>query len=211
MASSEDLKIVLVRHGEPTIKWGQQMTRAEYIRWLAEYENAPLDQEKGARPNPQTLELLSSVDKVFSSPTVRAAQIAQVLAGDRPIAHDAVFIEAPLPAPPIRGLRMDAWGWGIWSRVFWILGITRSTESYLQSRKRAKRAALRLIAGAQRHGSVALVAHGFFNAMIVRELRALGWQGPRVRSWPFWEGNVYKRRASASRRQSGLAGQTATA
>ncbi|MEM8799436.1 MAG: histidine phosphatase family protein [Pseudomonadota bacterium] len=191
------MEILLVRHGEPVVKWSRRLRRRDYAAWLAEYERASLDRAISAPPH-RLIEKFRDINKVFASTLPRAVETATTLKGDGQFVRSAMFVEAALPVPPVLGFRMTALGWGVWSRVFWILGLTQGLESFRAARKRAAYAADFLIKAAARDEKVALVAHGFFNTMIARELRRRGWAGPKTRSWPFWAARSFRPAGASS-------------
>jgi len=72
------------------------------------------------------------------------------------------------------------------SRLLWHAGYTPGIENYAKARARARKAADILTERVMDGGAVALVAHGYFNAMIGRVLRKRGFQQTgrhRVRYW----------------------------
>ncbi len=58
---------------------------------------------------------------------------------------------------------------------------------------RAKDATVRLCQFAEQHGSVLLVGHAIFNRLLGRELRRIGWHGPRSPSGGYWGIGVYRK------------------
>jgi hypothetical protein len=63
----------------------------------------------------------------------------------------------------------------------------------LHATARARRAAKRLIRAAERGEDVVLLAHGFFNAMIGRELKRLGWRRVSTQGYRYWCGQRFER------------------
>jgi broad specificity phosphatase PhoE len=61
--------------------------------------------------------------------------------------------------------------------VAWHIGWSQGAESVREARKRAQRAAERLVELAREHRSVMLIGHGQLNRMITRALRRMGWHG----------------------------------
>ncbi len=87
---------------------------------------------------------------------------------------DPLFAEAPLAAPPIPLMKMRVPKWAVVSRVLWHAGYHPGIENYRKARARARQAADVLMEKLRDGGSappaVALVAHGYFNAMIGRQI-----------------------------------------
>jgi broad specificity phosphatase PhoE len=92
-----------------------------------------------------------------------------------------------LPLP----LRLRFSIWVLWARLFWLLGLHSGCESFLDARRRARTAAERLQELAEKHGSVMLVGHGYFNSMLAIHLRRLGWHGPRLNAPRHWSATVF--------------------
>lgn len=72
------------------------------------------------------------------------------------------------------------------ARVAWWLNWGDSDETIRMARQRAIRMTEHLETLAARHGSVAAVGHGMFNRFVASELRARGWDGPRVLPHGYW-------------------------
>ena len=85
-----------------------------------------------------------------------------------------LFLEAPLPAPPMPiSLPMSAW-WVI-GRFYWWLGYKGNFECRVDVEARAELAADRVIKAAE-NGDVLVCAHGWFNRMVGRRLKRRGWR-----------------------------------
>src|SRR4029079_4533610 len=121
-------------------------------------------------------DLVRELTHVFTSGRPRAHQSAQALAPQAELIADPLFAEAPLAAPRIPLLKMRVPKWAVVSRILWHVGYTPQIENFAAARRRAAKAAGILTAKAQSNGSAALVAHGYFNAMIGRELRLRGFR-----------------------------------
>jgi broad specificity phosphatase PhoE len=112
---------------------------------------------------------------IYASTLQRAIHTAQMVAGGREIITDPVFVEAPLPPPPIWGHRSPG-AWGVWARAAWMLGRHEDGESREEAEVRAQAAVSTLTAQALRGQNVLLCAHGWFNRMMRPILRKQGWR-----------------------------------
>jgi broad specificity phosphatase PhoE len=115
-----------------------------------------------------------------------------MLAGGREIITDGVFVEAPLPPPPLWGKRSPR-AWGVWSRMAWMLGRHENGESLRQAEVRAEAAVATLTARALRGENVLLCAHGWFNRMMRPVLRAQGWREVEDCGDRYWSYRRYEK------------------
>ncbi|MEM9899526.1 MAG: hypothetical protein AAF742_09135, partial [Pseudomonadota bacterium] len=106
----------------------------------------------------------------------RAIETAALLTGGgREVPQDVIFVEAPLPPPPVPVLRLRPGTWGVISRSFWVSGFAPDgIENNSASWRRVDEVASRLIAASQ-SGDVMLCAHGYLNWMLDRRMKKLGW------------------------------------
>ena len=177
--------ITLTRHGEPALSRKAMLNAAEYDTWWARYEVGGLLPGQTA-PEP----LLASARNaavIVSSVRRRAVESVGMVAAGRPVISEAVFVEAPLPAPKLPGwLRLPPRQWGVLTRfTWWFFNLHYDQESQAAANIRAERAADRLVELAS-GGDVLLLAHGFFNTMIARALRRRGWRYAENQGWKYW-------------------------
>jgi len=165
--------IVTVRHGQPHVDRKVRIDRRGYRDWWATYDKSGLHPEE--KPPEALQRLAESSDLIYASTLQRAIHTAEMIAGGREIITDPVFVEAPLPPPPIWGKRSPR-AWGVWSRAAWWLGLHGGGESRAQAEVRAEAAVATLASQALRGQNVLLCAHGWFNRMMRPVLRAQGWR-----------------------------------
>jgi len=185
--------ITLARHGEPALSRRVKLDAAGYRRWWASYEEGGL--LRGQTPPQELARLASGCGALFSSIRPRSVETARAVAGPRPFQPDQVFIEAPLPPPNLpRFVRLSPRAWGVVSRTaWWFFNHHDGQESRRQATVRARRAARRLIKAASGGEDVLVVAHGFFNAMIGRELKKLGWRCVSDQGYRYWCAQRFER------------------
>ena len=113
--------------------------------------------------------------------------------GSREVPADSLYVEAPLPPPPVPFLKLRPGAWGVVSRTFWFLGYApQGVENHFQTWARVKKISARLADHAQ-DGDVLLCAHGYLNWMIDRQLRSERWRrverdgGNHYWSWRIYE------------------------
>lgn len=165
--------IVITRHGMPHVDRGVRIDHRGYRDWWANYDLSGLHPDE--KPPEKLLRLAEASDVIYASTLQRAIHTAQMVAGGREIITDPVFVEAPLPPPPIWGHRSPG-AWGVWARAAWMLGRHEDGESREEAEVRAQAAVSTLTAQALRGQNVLLCAHGWFNRMMRPILRKQGWR-----------------------------------
>ena len=163
--------ITIARHGEPDADRTIRMDWRGYERWWEAYDRA------GLKPGQTAPEALAAeavrAQTIFSSPLPRARETAQAAVPDREMTLNDLFVEAPLPPPPIPG-RFKPRTWGVFARCTWWAGMARGRETRQQAEARAETAAS-LIVDAALQGPVVLFAHGWFNRMLRPALKRRGY------------------------------------
>jgi broad specificity phosphatase PhoE len=185
-------RIITVRHGCPDLSRDLRITAKEYGDWWARYDESGLHPDE--RPPESLIELAKGAKTVLSSTLPRAIDTAsQATKGLREVPTDAIFVEAPLPSPPLPLFKLRPGTWGVIARTFWFLGYApNDTENHMETWGRVKKITARLGDHA-REGDVLLCAHGYINWMIDHRLRKEGWirtdraGGNRYWSWRAYE------------------------
>ncbi|HVZ99235.1 MAG TPA: phosphoglycerate mutase family protein [Caulobacterales bacterium] len=184
--------IVIVRHGQPDADRTVRIGWRDYQEWWAHYNRTGL--KSNERPPAELVELARKSQLIFASTLPRAIRTAEAVAEGREIITDPVFVEAPLPPPPIWGRRSPG-AWGVWSRVFWWFGRHAGEESRNEAEVRAEAAVATLTARALRGENVMLCAHGWFNRMMRPVLRKQGWRCIYDGGDTYWAYRIYEKRS----------------
>ncbi|WP_395670980.1 histidine phosphatase family protein [Phenylobacterium sp.] len=185
-ATSRSGAIILARHGEPALSRKVRLNADEYREFWASYEVLGL--KPGQTPPQSLLRLVGECGALVASTRLRSIESAQALAGERVFERHEMLIEAPLPPPRWpKWLRMSPKMWGFWSRVWWwYLNHHEGQETRRQAETRADEAAAMLIRLAEGGEDVVVLAHGFFNFMIGRALKARGWRLEWSEGYKYW-------------------------
>lgn len=182
-------RIILIRHGQPAIALRPRASHREFHDYIDAYEAAGLD--PASLPPREITDLVRELRHVFTSGRPRAHESARLLAPQAELIIDPLFAEAPLASPAIPFLRMTVVKWAVVARLLWHAGHGRGIENYPSARARAARAADILTERVMDGGAIALVAHGYFNAMIGRQLRRRGWSRSGSHQVRYWNAVIY--------------------
>jgi broad specificity phosphatase PhoE len=191
--ASARTRVILIRHGQPAIALRPRTGHAGFSDYIDAYEAAGLD--PASLPPAELRDLVRELDAVFTSDRPRSTQSARVLAPHAELVVDPLFAEAPLASPRIPLVSLTVPTWAVVSRILWHAGFAPGIEGYRQSRGRAGQAADILAARARESGAAALVAHGYFNAMIGRILRRRGFARTGSHRVRYWNAVIYEETA----------------
>ena len=184
------MKILLIRHGKPNVTYPDKIYANEMKRMIDEYNEIGLSASE--QPPAHLFSLVSDCNFVVCSHLKRSLDSATAL-NLAPDLVDSLFRELELPYPNKRYIRLSPFAWSTLLRILWFLGYSHHSESYLQSKKRCHRAAMKLIDLSQRYESIVLIGHGFSNRFISRVLRLKGWEGPLFSGRNFWSDARYEK------------------
>ena len=182
--------IVIARHGQPHADRTVRIDQRGYREWWRGYDLARLHPDE--TPPERLCELARASDVIFASTLQRAIHTAEMVADGRAIITDPVFVEAPLPPPPIWGKRRPR-SWGVLARIAWWLGRHDGLESRQEAEVRAEAAVATLTAQALRGHNVLLCAHGWFNRMMRPVLKSQGWREVEDRGDRYWSFRRYEK------------------
>jgi len=163
-----------------------------FATYIDDYEAAGLDPV--SLPPDELRDLVRELDTVFTSDRPRSHQSAKALAPHAQLMADPLFAEAPLRAPRIPWLNMQVPKWAVLSRILWHVGYHPEIENPRKATARAVQAADLLVARAREKGAAVLVAHGYFNWMIGRELRKRGFSRTGSHQARYWNAVTYESR-----------------
>jgi broad specificity phosphatase PhoE len=185
--------IVLARHGEPALSRKVMITAAEYREFWARYEIGGI--LPGQTPPDRLRAFVAECGALVSSTRLRAIESARALVGERAFDTHDMLIEAPLPPPNIPSwIKLSPRIWGFLARVWWwYLNHHEGQETRAQAEARADRAAALLIGLAAGGENVVVLAHGFFNHLIGRSLRKLGWKLVESEGYKYWSMRRFER------------------
>ena len=186
--------IILTRHGEPALSRKCLITARQYGEWWAKYEIGGL--LHGQTPPQALLDAAQGAGAIYASSRRRAQETAAAVCAGREVMTDALFIEAPLPPPHLPDwIKLSPKWWGVVSRIWWRLTDNHhQQETHAEARIRAEQAAQVLITRAVSGEDVLVLAHGYFNHMVGKRLKANGWRLVHDQGFKYWSQRRYERR-----------------
>ena len=185
-----EMKIILMRHGKPSLPKLGKMRGAEFINWINLYNAASLDSKYS--PLHDSVLISKSCRAAVCSTLTRSIESADKLGLSSKVEVSDDFVEAGLPSFNVFNLKCSEHFWLLFFRVSWLLGYAPNSESYSQVRFRVKKCADQLIEIAKEKDSVILIGHGVLNRLISKELRARNWQGSSKAKSKYWQFSFYE-------------------
>ncbi len=186
--------IILTRHGEPALSRKCLITARQYGDWWAKYEIGGL--LAGQTPPAELVAAAQGAGAIYASTRQRAQETAAAVSAGREVMSDVMFIEAPLPPPPVpEWIKLSPKWWGVVSRFWWhAFDHHDGQETRAQAEARADQAAQKLIARAEGGQDVLVFAHGYFNHMVGRALKGDGWKLVQNQGFKYWSQRRYEKR-----------------
>lgn len=185
--------IILARHGEPALSRKVRLTAAEYRAFWAKYEITGL--LPGQAPPARLQRFVAECGTLVSSTRLRAIESARTMVGAQVFDHHEILIEAPLPPPNFpRWLKLSPRIWGFMARFWWwFFNHHEGEETRAEAEARADRAAALLVGLAADGDNVVVLAHGFFNHLIGRSLKKMGWKLTESEGYKYWSMRRFER------------------
>ena len=166
-------QIALIRHGEPALNKKGWFTRTEAIQFIHDYDSV------GVEPIHDMPFVLHRGDMriIHTSTLNRAKHTARLIFGDNAVYNaDPLFREFERKIVAFPNIKMPLKFWLLSARLTWLLGVNDAAiESYKEAKRRAQEASEKLIQYAEEDPKVVLVAHGFLNRQLVKNLKKKGW------------------------------------
>lgn len=185
--------IILARHGEPALPRNVLLSSDEYREFWGNYEIGGI--LPGQTPPERLRRSVAECGALVSSTRLRAIESARTMVGERAFEHHDMLIEAPLPPPRFPSwIKLSPKLWGFIARVWWwYFNHHEGQETRAEAEARADRAAALLIGLAADGDNVVVLAHGFFNHLIGRSLKKLGWRLVESEGYKYWSMRRFER------------------
>ncbi|MEE9492610.1 MAG: phosphoglycerate mutase family protein [Gammaproteobacteria bacterium] len=188
------MKITLLRHGKPVIPSLNKLCAAAFYEWVQEYNTSGLC--SSSKPTTQAFSCAKECNAIVCSNLPRSIESAKALNAGNIVLSNAIFNEAGLPIANWHTLKLSPKIWAVTFRMLWLLGYSRNSESFKETKTRAIEAVKILTELAHEYGSVLFVGHGVYNRILANELRRSGWSGPKNPGSKHWSMGVYHNQAA---------------
>ena len=179
-----------MRHGEPEIPpLPEKITSREFRQCLALYNQCGI--LRTSNPGDHVVQRYQDCRAIVCSDFKRSIESASRFVHYDSLIIDPLFREIEDSFIPIPFIKLAPPTWGRVYILLWLVGAFEIKRGFLQGKVRAKACADKLVSLAEEHGQVLYVGHGFINTYIAKELRALGWSGPKLPSKHYWDYGEY--------------------
>ncbi len=183
-------KIVLLRHGEVDIKDYKRVSAKEFGEWILRYDSADIISKF---PSKAKIESLFNSSDILVCSSLKRSLCSVKIFNKTPSEVNSLFNEAQVPYNNWSLLKLNPKVWLLFFRVLWFLGYCKYSESYKESKHRAKRAAKRLVELSKEDKTVVLIGHGIMNRLIQKELILSNWKESKKSKSSNWDYGVFKR------------------
>lgn len=180
------MEIILLRHGEPKIKFKKSVNAQELKQLVKEYVKTGISDLP-----PEKLNNQFKSHYVVCSHLERSLQSARSLGFEKINLKDEVFAESNLPHFDQSIFKLPIMVWLLSLRIMWLFGFSKNGESFVGAKMRAIQAAKKLNVLAHEHDKVILIGHGLMNRLIAKQLKINKWQGPDSPGKKYWAFGVY--------------------
>lgn len=158
--------------------------------WIKLYNNSNIISEFSSKN--KIKQLFDKSDIIICSNLKRSSDSVKIF--EKPIyLKDAIFNEAQLPFTSWAFLKLNPKIWLVIFRVLWLFGYSQNSESFKESKLRAKNATCRLIDLAKEHKNIVLVGHGIMNTLIEKELKKQKWESTKKLENQNWSYGIFKK------------------
>lgn len=185
------MKIIILRHGKPVTPSLRKLSASAFSEWVNEYNTAGLCPT--SKPTDNTQNFANKCNAIVCSELPRSIESAKVFNNENIVLSDSIFNEAGLPVSNWQAIKLSPKTWAVAFRILWLLGYSKSSESFKEAKSRASEAVEKLTEIALEYESVLFVGHGVYNRILANELRRRGWFGPKNPGANHWDFGVYER------------------
>jgi len=183
------MEIILLRHGKPEMPSLEKTNAAGFSRWVELYNLSRLC--SSSIPSSDVVSEAKLCTVVVCSELQRSIDSAKALGFNEVTLKSSIFNEAGMPVANWEYLKLSPKLWSIVFRILWLFGYSFDSESFKEAKLRASKSARVLIDLAKKHERVIFVGHGVYNRILAKELKSLGWAGPKNPGSKYWSYAVY--------------------
>ena len=184
-------KIILLRHGEVDVKDYKNISANQFDKWIIEYNNSDIKSKFSSKN--EIKNLFNETDILICSNLKRSIQSIEIF--DKiPFETNDIFNEAQLPFSNWKLLKLSPKIWLVIFRLLWLFGYSRNSESFKETKQRAKNATEKLIELSTLNKTIILVGHGVMNKLIQKELISKRWNEVKKAKNDNWDYGIFELR-----------------
>ncbi len=187
------MKIVIMRHGQPTTDLNalksKRLSPHDIGKIVNAYELVNLNTEN--IPPKKSKDIASQCNLALSSDLPRAIE-SLIMLEKTAYTHDKVFRESALPYVNWHHPKSSFFTWSIIFRILWLCGFAKNGESIQVAKQRAQVGAEQLHELACKHDSVLLLGHGIINRLLAKKLKNKGWRQIAHTGENYWSYKIFE-------------------
>ncbi len=171
--------ITLIRHGKPDFKNKYSvfsLLRGFQVQHFIDDYNEFEVPRIGRKNHCNILKNICNTGDLFMCSKLRRTSDSFRLLGVNNFKESELLSEAELPSGFLLNLILPLPLWVMLLRLFWFFGINSNCESFMDFRKRIKLAAKTIESITNEKNNIVIMAHGFFNRSLRRELCRNSWK-----------------------------------
>jgi len=185
------MKITIMRHGKPANISDKKINAKDFRQWIEQYDQSHLDD--ASKPSDAAIKHANECKLIVSSELNRSQESAKKIKGSQPHKADMLFREAGMPNANWRYPLVSPTILLVIFRLAWLLGYSKNSESFKETKLRASKTADLFEEYALNHEHILFVGHGVFNRLVIKDLLSKGWKGAKSASSEYWGYNTYEK------------------
>ncbi len=160
------MKIVIIRHAKVDFDWNGKSTSDMFDSDCIGYDGASIKEIKYKIP-------LIEYRRIYISELSRSRETAEILFPDRDYIVSGLINEVPLRSSFDTKKKMPLWLWNSSGRLQWFMNSARQIEGRNKTRERARQFVTMI---SNEDTDCAVVTHGFFMHILLREIKKAGFK-----------------------------------
>ena len=160
------MRAVVIRHAEVDHCWSRRCTSDEFDAECKMYDEAAIKEISYEIPQIQ-------YQKIYISELTRSRDTAKKLFPKKELTETGLINEIPLGSSFDTARKMPLWFWNISGRLQWLFNSPRQAEGISKTMRRARRFVKMII---EEDTDCAIVTHGFYMNILLREIRKNGFR-----------------------------------
>ena len=160
------MKAVIIRHAEVNFCWSRRCTSERFDSECRKYDHAPI--RNVTYRIPQLV-----YQRIYVSELSRSQDTAKLLFPDGTYFDSRLINEVPLKSGFDTQFNLPLWFWNLAGRLQWLINCPRQVEGNRQTKERAKEF-IELVS--KDNMDVAVVTHGFYMHILLREMKEAGFR-----------------------------------